>query len=64
MSVGLDAEPSTSQLKDYGNLEYKNKNYLKAAALYSKAIKLFPSSDVPAEEQAIFYRLHPCLKVS
>lgn len=60
MSVGRDgvqaAEPSTSELKAQGNLEFKNQNYLKAAALYSRAIKLQPS-DAPAEELAVLYRL-------
>jgi tetratricopeptide (TPR) repeat protein len=58
MSVGQDAslEPSTAELKEQGNLEYKNGNYLKAAALYAKAIKLLPNSSLPAEEQAVFYR--------
>ncbi len=55
MSVGnQEPEPSTSELKDQGNLEYKSQNYLKAAALYSRAIKL--GSSLPAEEQAVLYR--------
>ena len=58
MSVGQDAssEPTAAELKDQGNQEYKSGNYLKAAALYAKAIKLLPGSDLAAEEQAVLYR--------
>jgi hypothetical protein len=43
---------TTSTVPDWkseGNLEYRNKNYLKAAALYTKGIKADPTN-------AILYR--------
>ncbi|GAB4819088.1 hypothetical protein N2152v2_006134 [Parachlorella kessleri] len=57
MSVGQDAssEPTAAELKDQGNQEYKTGNYLKAAALYAKAIKLLPGSDLALEEQAVLF---------
>ena len=33
-------------LKDQGNSEFKAENYLKAAALYTKAIKAEPNNSV------------------
>mmetsp|Transcript_43648 Transcript_43648/g.111579 ORF Transcript_43648/g.111579 Transcript_43648/m.111579 type:complete len:135 (-) Transcript_43648:139-543(-) len=41
-----DAATAAQKLKDEGNVEYKAQNYLKAAALYTKAIKEDPSNGV------------------
>ena len=35
--------PSSSSFRDQGNYEYKKGNYLKAAALYTKALKEDPA---------------------
>ena len=43
-------------LKDQGNSEFKSGNFLKAAALYTKAIKAEPSNSV-------LYRYTPVLHV-
>jgi len=37
-----DAHPSTSSYREQGNAEFRNKSYLKAAALYTRAIKEDP----------------------
>lgn len=58
MSVGADSEqPSTSEaglLKEQGNAEFKAASYLKAAATYTRAIKL--AASLPTAEQAVLYR--------
>lgn len=43
------SEANAQELKDQGNSEFKKGNYLKAAAAYTKGIKLDP-------ENAVFYR--------
>lgn len=43
------SEQNAQGLKDQGNSDFKKGNYLKAAAAYTKGIKLEP-------ENAVFYR--------
>lgn len=40
----MEAKPSAADLKDQGNAHFKAANYLKAAALYTQAIKLDPGN--------------------
>jgi hypothetical protein len=40
----MEAKPSAADLKDQGNAQFKAANYLKAAALYTQAIKLDPDN--------------------
>ncbi|KAG0611341.1 hypothetical protein M758_7G133900 [Ceratodon purpureus] len=40
----MEPKPSAADLKDQGNAHFKQQNYLKAAALYTQAIKLDPDN--------------------